>query len=180
MFRGYQASKEEMIKMKVQEPTEANYKILEIGNIDDYGEIASSLTLINSEKIGKKLDRYLLKDGDIVITARGEKIKLAYIKLKENEKIIANGSINVIRTDKKKINPIYLKLFLDSPKGKQTLENIKIGREKTPSLNTGALKRIDVPCPILEKQNEIAEKYEKINVKIDELKKQINDIINNF
>lgn len=180
MFRGYQASKIEMNKMRVKELEEANYKMLEIGNINDDGEIASTLTLIDSKKIERNFDRYLLKDGDIVITARGEKIKLAYITLKENEKIIANGTINVIRVDKTKINPRYLKMFLDSPKGKQTLENIKIGREKTPSLNTGDLKKIEIPCPSKEEQDLIANQYEKIKENIDKLKRELNDIINKF
>ena len=73
MFRGYQASKEEVKKMKIKEQQETTYTLLEIGNINDYGEISSSLTLIDPNKIGRNLDRYLLKDGDIVITARGEK-----------------------------------------------------------------------------------------------------------
>lgn len=180
IFRGYQASKEEVRKMKVQEQQEATYTLLEIGNINDYGEISSSLTLIDPNKIGKRLDRYLLKSGDIVITARGKKIKLSFIELKENEKIIANGSINVIRVDKNKMNPRYLKMFLDSPKGKQTLENIKIGREKTPSLNTGDLKKIEIPCPSLEEQNAVAKKYEEIEQRISKLKDELNNIINNF
>lgn len=180
MFRGYQASKEEVKKMKIKEQQETTYTLLEIGNINDYGEISSSLTLIDPNKIGRNLDRYLLKDGDIVITARGEKIKLAYIELNKNEKIIANGSINVIRVDKSKMNPKYLKIFLDSPKGKQTIENIKIGREKTPSLNTGDLKKIEIPCPTLEEQDAIAKEYEEIEQKINKLKDELNNIINNF
>lgn len=180
MFRGYQASKEEVRKMKVQDQQEATYALLEIGNINDYGEISSSLNLIDSNKIGRNFDRYLLKSGDIVITARGEKIKLSLIDLKEKEKIIANGSINVIRINKNKMNPRYLKMFLDSPKGKQTLESIKIGREKTPSLNTGDLKKIEIPCPSLEEQNAIAEEYEEIEQKINKLKDELKKIINNF
>ena len=180
IFRGYQASKEEVRTMKVQDSKEANYKLLEIGNISDNGEISASLTLIDSAKIGRSFDRYLLKDGDIVITARGEKIKIAYVKLEENERIIANGSINVIRVNKDKMNSRYLKMFLDSPKGKQTLENIKIGREKTPSLNTGDLKRIEIPCPPLTEQHAVVKEYEKIEEKINNLKKELNDINNNF
>ena len=179
IFRGYQAPKSEVMKMQVQNEENANYKLLEIGNINDYGEISTSLTLINSNNIGKNFDRYLLKDGDIVITARGDKIKVAYIKLKENEKIIANGSINVIRVNQDKMNSRYLKMFLDSEKGKQTIEKIKIGKT-TPSLNTGALKKIEVPCPTLEEQNEIVKEYEEIKNTIETLKSKLNKMINNF
>ena len=78
------------------------------------------------------------------------------------------------------MNPKYLKIFLDSPKGKQTIENIKIGREKTPSLNTGDLKKIEIPCPTLEEQDSVAKEYEEIEQKINKLKDELNNIINNF
>ena len=176
LFRGYQITKQQLEEMRVENIEEANYKILEIGSINDEGEIFSDLTMINSK--GKNLDRYLLKDGDIVLTARGDKIKVAYIEIKTNERIIANGSINVIRVDKERINPKYLKIFFESEVGKRTLENIKIGYT-TPSLNTGDLKNITIPCPSnLYLQNELAKEYDKIKDKIKNCKKDLYEIIN--
>ncbi len=176
LFRGYQITKQQLEDMKVGNISEANYKLLEIGCINDEGEIFSDLTMINSK--GKKLDRYLLKDGDIVLTARGDKIKVAYIEIKTNERIIANGSINVIRVDKERINPKYLKIFFESEIGKRTLENIKIGYT-TPSLNTGDLKNITIPCPSnLYSQNELAKEYDKIKDKIKNCKQDLYEITN--
>lgn len=176
LFRGYQITKQQLEEMKVENIKEANYKLLEIGCINDEGEIISDLTMINSK--GKNLDRYLLKDGDIVLTARGDKIKVAYIEIKTNERIIANGSINVIRVDKEIINPKYLKIFFESEVGKRTLENIKIGYT-TPSLNTGDLKNITIPCPSnLYLQNELVEEYDKIKNKIKNCKQDLYEITN--
>ena len=134
-----------------------NYKVLEISNINDDGEIDTNLKKINSK--GKNLNRYLLKDGDILISARGEKIKKCLIKVKEKECIVPNGSINVIRVNREKINPLFLKMFLDSEKGTITLNNIKSG-VTIPSINVGELNKIIIPCPSIEEQNKMILKYE--------------------
>lgn len=182
IFRGYQITSSEVNKMFVDDARKMNYKILEIGNINDDGEIVSELKMIDSK--GKNLDKYLLEDGDIVISARGDKIKKALIHLKKDEKIIANGSINVIRVNKEKADPLYLKMFLDSEKGTVTINNIKSG-VTIPSLNVGELQKIIVPCPNLEKQHFLCDKYEiKLEMikstkkRLEELKNEMQNIAN--
>ena len=157
VFRGYQITSSEINKMLVDNDENMNYKVLEISNINDDGEIDTNLKKINSK--GKNLNRYLLKDGDILISARGEKIKKCLIKVKEKEYIIANGSINVIRVNREKINPLFLKMFLDSEKGTITLNNIKSG-VTIPSINVGELNKIIITCPSIEEQNKMILKYE--------------------
>lgn len=180
IFRGYQITTSEINKMLVDNEEKMNYKILEISNINDDGEICSELKMINSKE--KNLDRYLLKDGDIVISARGDKIKKCLINISDNEKIIANGSINVIRVNKSKIDPLYLKMFLESEKGTITLNNIKSG-VTIPSINVGELQNLLVPCPSIEEQNKLIQKFEvKIEVikstakRLEELKKELKNL----
>ena len=157
IFRGYQITSAEINKMLVDNENEMNYKILEISNINDEGEICSKLKMINSGE--KNLDRYLLRNGDIVISARGDKIKKCLIHIGYDERIIANGSINVIRADQNRLVPLYLKTFLDSEKGNISLNNIKSG-VTIPSINVGELQKMIVPCPSMEEQIKIAEKIE--------------------
>lgn len=157
IFRGYQITSAEINKMLVDNENEMNYKILEISNINYEGEICSKLKMINSGE--KNLDRYLLRNGDIVISARGDKIKKCLIHIGYDERIIANGSINVIRADQNRLVPLYLKTFLDSEKGNISLNNIKSG-VTIPSINVGELQKMIVPCPSMEEQIKIAEKIE--------------------
>ena len=180
IFRGYQITSSEVNKMLVENEEKMNYKILEISNINDEGEICSDLKMINSHE--KNLDRYLLKDGDIVISARGDKVKKCLIKISQDEKIIANGSINVIRTKQNKLKPLYLKSFLDSEKGNISLNNIKSG-VTIPSINIGDLQNMIVPCPSLKEQQKIVEKIEKkleiiksTTKRLEELKKELKSI----
>ncbi len=157
IFRGYQITSAEINKMLVENEEEMNYKILEINNINDEGEICSELKMINSGE--RNLDRYLLRDGDVVISARGDKIKKCLIHIGYDERIIANGSINIIRADQNRLYPLYLKTFLDSEKGNISLNNIKSG-VTIPSINVGELQKMLVPCPSKEEQRKIVDKIE--------------------
>ena len=180
IFRGYQITSAEINQMLVENEEEMNYKILEISNINDDGEISSELKMINSGE--KNLDRYLLRNGDILISARGDKIKKCLINIGYDEKIIANGSINVIRADQNRLSPLYLKTFLDSEKGSISLNNIKSG-VTIPSINVGDLQKMIVPCPSMEEQRTITDKIEiKLEIikstskRLEELKKELKNI----
>lgn len=182
IFRGYQITSSELNKMLVDNKEEMNYKILEISNINDDGKICSELKMINSGE--RNLDRYLLQNRDIVISARGDKVKICLLDIGYDENIIANGSINVIRADQNRLIPLYLKTFLDSEKGKISLNNIKSG-VTIPSLNVGELQKMIVPCPSMEEQREILEKIEiKLELikstekRLEELKRELKDMAN--
>lgn len=180
IFRGYQITSSEVNDMLVENEEDMNYKILEISNVSDDGEISSDLKMINSGE--RNLDRYLLRDGDIVISARGDKIKKALVRIGYDERIIANGSINVIRADQNRLYPLYLKTFLDSEKGNISLNNIKSG-VTIPSINVGELQKMIVPCPSMEEQRKIVDKIElKLEIiestakRLEELKKELKNI----
>lgn len=180
IFRGYQITSAQIDEMLVEKEEKMNYKILEISNINDEGEICSNLKMINSGE--KNLDRYLLRNGDIVISARGDKVKKCLINIGYDEKIIANGSINVIRANQNSLEPLYLKTFLDSEKGNISLNNIKSG-VTIPSINVGDLKKMIVPCPSMEEQRKITKKIglqleiiESTAKRLEELKKELKNI----
>ena len=182
IFRGYQITSAEINKMLVENEEDMNYKILEISNINDDGEICAELKMINSGE--RNLDRYLLRDGDILISARGDKIKKCLIHIGYDERIIANGSINVIRADQNRLYPLYLKTFLDSEKGNISLNNIKSG-VTIPSINVGELQKMIVPCPSMEEQRKIVDKIEvKLEIiesttkRLEELKKELKNMAN--
>ena len=182
IFRGYQITSAQVKSMSVNDENEANYKVLEISDISFEGEIGNNLYLINSKE--KNFDRYLLRKGDIILSARGDKTKVAIFDIDEKERIIANGSINVIRVDENKIEPLYLKMFFESEKGKITLNNIKSG-VTIPSLNIGDLQRIEVPCPPMEEQKKLVDEYklrqeviDSTKNRLEQLKLELKEIVN--
>lgn len=177
IFRGYQITSKEVKKMLVENSKDMNYQVLEISNVNTDGEIAEDLTMINSGE--RNFDRYLLKNEDIILSARGETTKKAIMNIEDNENIIANGSINVIRVNKERILPMYLKMFLDSQKGIVSINKIKCG-VAIPALNVGDLQNMLIPCPSIDEQRKLVEKYEvKLEI-IASTKKRLEELKNDL
>ena len=143
--------------MYTTDEKEANYKILEVSNIDNLGNIDNNLKLINSGK--KDLTKHLLQNDDIVLSAKGSNNKIAIIEnINDDEKIIPSGSLIVIRVNKNKIIPMYLKAFLESETGQMILNSVKTGIA-IPSIIPSSLMKIVVKCPSIQEQEEFVDRY---------------------
>ena len=94
---------------------------------------------------------------------------MAIASVKEGKKILANGNLYVIELDEDKINPYFLKAYLESENGKAALSRVAVGATLL-NLPVEGLKKITIPLPDLKSQKIIADKYyAKIN-EIKELK----------
>jgi len=164
IFRGIQISATELDKIIIDIPQGSEYQLLTLGDINK-GIIENDLNYISIPEKTRNIERYLLEDGDLIISAKGTNLKIATVQI-SNERIIASGNLLVIRPNKDKINPVYLKTFFDSKNGKKILESIQVGSVIL-SINPSQLKEIEISMPNTEKQEEIAKKY---LAKIDLLK----------
>lgn len=182
IFRGVQLNAKLLDEIEAE--TNYSYKVLSLKNIGDFDIDLSNLLKINAEK--EKYDKYLLKDFDFIISAKGSKIKTAVFRMDKGEKIIPEGNLMVIRLNQEEINPYYLKMFLDSNKGQSLLKRIQTGSFMI-SIGKGALNDFEIPLIPLEEQNEIVEKFiNKINElnyhvkKTNELKQELEEILVNL
>jgi type I restriction-modification system DNA methylase subunit len=185
IFRGYQFTASQIDEMYTTDEKEANYKILEVSNIDKFGNIDNNLKFINSGE--KDLSKHLLQNYDIVLSSKGFNTKMAIIEnINNDENIIPSGSLIVIRLNRNKIIPMYLKAFLESETGKIVLNSVKTGIA-IPTIIPSSLMKIIVKCPSIEEQKEFVDKYmikyelckiteEKMNKYIKELKALIDQI----
>lgn len=159
---------------------ETNYKVLNSGDIDDNGFI--DIRKLKNLRNGEKYNKYLAKNGDIVLTSKSTKIKVGLINCDDNINIVVASSMIILRPKQEVINPIYLKMFFDSKQGKKMLEFVQIGVNIV-IISTKELSLLKIPCPSLEKQNKEAEVYKK-RMEIYELKKKeiqkIELILENF
>lgn len=177
-YRGYQFSLKE--QSEIENP-KGDYNLLTISNIND-GMISDNLIKINSNN--NKYDRYLLKDGDIVITSKGTKIKVAVANIK-GRKIIPNGNLLVLRLDTNKINPYYLEAFLNSANGRLSLEEIQTGAVII-SINPSRIEQMKVSIIDKEAQEIFVKKYKRKMTElilaqehVKKLKEQINNMFIN-
>lgn len=177
-YRGYQLTSKEQNEITDKN---GNYELLTISDIED-GRISNSLLRINDNK--SKYDRYLLKDGDVVISARGTKIKVAVAEIK-NRNIIPNGNLLVLRLNTEKLNPYYLQAYLNSENGQLSLEQIQTGAIIM-SINPSRIEQMKVSIVDKETQDIFVERYKRklmeLNIAQEHVKKlkyQIDNLFTN-
>jgi len=142
------------------------YRVLNISDIEE-GEINfENISTIAEDT--RKILRYELKLGDVVISCRGTLNKVAVFN-DDKHKIIASANLIIIRP-KKKIISGYLKIFLESPLGATLIKNIQRG-SIIMNINPADIGDLEIPLPDLKEQKEIADYYNKEKTIFNEIVK---------
>ncbi|MCR5564648.1 MAG: restriction endonuclease subunit S, partial [Gammaproteobacteria bacterium] len=171
IMRGFQIPSEMIDEFITDEDTKI--KLLTLSSIDN-GEIMRN-ELSSLKEVDKRMEHYRLESGDLVISCKGKTFKTAVVEIPYGETYISTGSFIIIRCNKEVLDPMYLKIFLDSDLGKSQLKRIQTGTTVL-SLNPSKLETIKVPLPHLSKQLLIASsyKYRKKNLK------EVEDVLKNM
>ncbi len=154
---------------------ETGYSILTSNDITDFYINLSSLRHINYSD--GKLDKYAIQNGDVIVTSKSSKVKVGVVDFEPKERIIVTGGMIIIRPNKEKLNPIYLKAFLDSELGQQELRMIQKGSIIV-SINAKDLSNIDVPYLDIKNQEQIANSYQNNVSSLIALKEEVREIEN--
>ena len=157
IFRGYQLNAKELDKLTPDEGEETEYRIINISDILPEGFVSKDLKLIKADD-KKKYDKFLVEDGDIIITAKNTTIKSAIYRSNGDYKAILSGNLIAIRVNQKKINPYYLKAFIDSEKGEMAIKSIQTGTSII-TINANGLKSMKVSLLSKEEQEAIGNEY---------------------
>lgn len=148
IFRGKTVTKKEM---------SGDIGVVNITNIGQYEIDYDSLDTIDAEE--RKVSNYILKEGDVVIPARGTAIRCAIFH-EQNYTCIASSNVIVIRPAANKLDSTYLKNFIDSAVGKNMISSLQQGMAVM-NISYKDLKLMEVPFPSYDEQREVAEEYEK-------------------
>lgn len=123
------------------------------------GVISESLPHLTH--IEEKDMRSILVDKDIILSRNGAPFKIAMYHAKENEEVLPVGNLYILKANEEKVNPIYLKAYLESSKGIAKLTSCLTGIT-IQIISLESLKKIRIPLPPIDEQNKIAERYEAI------------------
>lgn len=159
--RGAPLKASDLDEMVSEEPTDTQYLML--ANIQN-GMIAEDLPYL--KKLDSKLDKYCIGNRNLLLSKNGAPFKVAVAEVEEGRKILGNGNLFIIELDEEKVNPYFIKAFFDSEVGAAVLKSIIVGAT-IPNISAESLKKLIVPLPSMEKQNEIANLYQ---AKQDEIK----------
>ena len=160
--RGATVKAEELAKLTSDMPTDYQYLMLQ--DIVD-GKIANQLPYIRT--IDKKYRDAVLVNNDIVIS-KLTPFKICLVHVEDGKKILANGNLFRLTVDPKKMNPVYVMLFLSSPDGQQELSKyIKGTAMRTISIKD--LNKVQIPDIDRAKQDKIAAKYTTLMSRLEEI-----------
>lgn len=170
IFRGYQLTAKELDNLIPDEDEETEYRIINISDIQAEGFVNRDLSPIKSSD-KKNYDKFVVEDGDIIITAKNTTIKSAIYRSNGNYKDVLSGNLIAIRVDSEKINPYYLKAFFDSEKGDMAIKSIQTGTSIT-TINANGLKDMKISLLSMAEQEAIGNEYKNnLDLIVDLLEK---------
>jgi type I restriction enzyme M protein len=154
IFRGVQIKADDQDAMTELYNSYPNCYLLNLSDISQ-GYIGENLEEVYVERL-EKYERYMLKEGDVVICARGTKISTAVAEDVRDKRIIVTGNLIVIRCDNS-LNPYYLKAYLDSNEGRSLLQSVQTGSAIF-AINPKQLRDFPYEAYDMDKQIQIGEK----------------------
>ena len=169
IFRGAQITSDKQKEMSNLCGKAPNAYLLNLANISN-GYMDEELVEVHIDKI-EKYKKYMLQDGDVIISARGTRISTAVAKNIKDRNIIVTGNLIVVRCNDT-LEPYYLKAFFDSDDGNLCLSVAQTGSTIF-AINPKQLCELQYDSIDMEKQRRIAEKEKAL---IAELQASIDRI----
>jgi type I restriction enzyme S subunit len=139
-------------------------------NIDDRLEINRNNIACIKDSDAKRLERYLVKEGDVVYSRRGDVEKCAFITTNESGWLCGTGCIR-IRFSQDKVIPKYCAYFLSTGEIRGWVSRHAVGTTM-PNLNSAILSNVPLVLPPLPEQRAIASVLSSLDDKIDLLHRQ--------
>lgn len=134
-----------------------NIAVVTISNLREYDIDYGGME--HTEESERKVANYVLREGDLLLPARGTTMRMAVFR-EQGYTCIASANLIVIRPDQSRLLATYLKLFLDSPVGNKLLASAQQGTAAM-NISYGDLKNLEIPLPPLESQKKVSEEYQR-------------------
>lgn len=168
--RGAPIRSTEIDEIATNESTGLYYLMLQ--NINE-GLIDDNLP--NLKTIDSRYEKYCIHDKDLILSKIGPPFKVGLAHVEPGKKILANVNLYLIKLDESKINPVFVKAFLESEPGQAQLSRLAKGSAMM-SISKRDLKQLRIPKISREKQNKIAEEYLDLCEDIVILQKRLDKI----
>ncbi|MBN8684896.1 MAG: restriction endonuclease subunit S [Chitinophagales bacterium] len=143
-------------------------------DFDEYGRIRRDMKMLPELLANERLEKHLLRDGDILLIAKGESNR-ACLYQEAIGPAVASSTFFVIRPAKSELLPEYMQWYFNTRYMKDIFSGLSKGTQIA-SLSKKTLAEIEIPVPPLREQKKILEiqrlwEHEKsLTLKLMELK----------
>ena len=127
--------------------------IVTVEHLGELGFTRQNLPLVSDTDV-QRLNKYILKEGDIVFSRVGAIDRNTYVTKDENGWMFSGRCIRV-RCDKTKVNPLYLSYYFKLEHFKRMMLNVSVGATM-PSLNTDIMDSLPINLANRLEQDNIA------------------------
>ena len=148
-------------------PTDYQYMML--ANIKN-GIIDKELPYL--KEIPPRFEKYCIHKGNLLLSKNGYPFKVAVAEPPEDKTVLANGNLYVIELDTEKVDPYYVKAFLESDQGIVQLKRITVGAT-IPNIGVNQLNTIQIPLIPIEEQHTMALRYQAVLDEIELMRRKI-------
>lgn len=139
-------------------------------NIGNRLEVRTDSIACITEADAKRLQKYLIKENDIVYSRRGDVEKCAFVTSKQSGWLCGTGCLRV-RFTSNELFPKFCAYYLSTEDIKGWVSGNAVGTTM-PNLNSSILKRVPLTIPPLLEQKAIAAVLSRLDDKIDLLHRQ--------
>ena len=173
VFTGSQYTARDFAKFFTDRDT--GYRILTSSDIEDGHVNWNNLQRIDYKD--EKFDKYAVQKNDVIVTSKSSKVKTVVVDIEPKEKVLVTGGMIIIRPNTNRLDPTFLKIYLDSKQGQLALKQIKKGAIIT-TINAKDLLNILIPFVDINKQREKAKLYNEHLSSLLAYKNEISKIEN--
>ncbi len=151
---------------------------LRVANVQDGYLDLSEIKLITVEK--NKIERYLLKEGDVLFTEGGDYDKLGRgtVWRAEIDNCLHQNHVFAVRPESTVLNPFYLAYLASSRYGKAYFLSCSKQTTNLASINSTQLKAFPVLCPNISEQQEIVSVIDVLIEKEQSAKNKLEHLLN--
>lgn len=172
LFRGYQYISKNDLEL---EPGKGEYSIVKIKDLDSNILKYDELSTMDLEP--EKVNRFCLKDGDILITTKASILKIVLVENIQDRKVIPTGNLTVIRITNTDLNPTYLYTFLNGSVGNTIIQSLQTG-SVIMNIPKKSLEEMKIPLLDKDTQEVICNKFKILNAELINLERKIKNIQN--
>lgn len=148
---------------KSAQNTEGALHLLTGSSLNSNGEIIQQQLGTVTLKEGKDVQRFLLREGDVVLLAKGNSIRAGYVTASIAElNVVASANFILLRPRNNELLGEVLVAFFNSPQGQSLLDATSTGAT-IKNISLSNIKKLEIALPELNKQHEIAELFHASN-----------------
>jgi|SRR5690625_571050 len=169
-FRGFN------VGSKNKESSDGEFKIVRLSDVQDGKLVMETISRYHIEN-NAKINMYELHEDDVILSIRGNSLKTAVVPVDDENLLLSQNFIGIRCNNR--LNPHFLKAYLESPLGQYLLTN-KMSGTAIPTLSRKDIETLEIPLLPIEEQNQIMEQYnaKKMHVEkeIERLKAELMEM----